>query len=70
MDTRTGKTIGLPLGGRELRQVYFHTDGSMVVRVQSGNGYAVLLVGEDGRKISETAEPATLKDMQILAVVS
>ncbi|WUR60050.1 hypothetical protein OHS32_01120 [Micromonospora chokoriensis] len=70
LDTRSGKQVTLPLGGRELRQVYFQTDGSMVVRVQSGNGYAVLLVGEDGRKISETAEPAALKDMQILAVVS
>ncbi|NYH44173.1 WD40 repeat protein [Micromonospora jinlongensis] len=69
-DTRTGTSMALPLGGRTLRQVYFQTDGSMVVRVQGGNGYAVLLVGEDGRKISETAEPAALKDMQILAVVS
>ncbi|WCN81564.1 TolB family protein [Micromonospora sp. LH3U1] len=70
LDTRTGKTIALPLGGRELRQVYFQTDGVMVVRVQAGSGYAVLLVNEDGRKISESAEPAALKDMQILAVVA
>ncbi|MEU7802929.1 hypothetical protein AB0J14_05525 [Micromonospora arborensis] len=68
LDTKTGQEIRLPLGGRELRQVYFQTDGSMVVRVQAGNGYAVLLVGEDGEKISETAEPAALQDMQILAV--
>ncbi|MET7864434.1 TolB family protein [Micromonospora taraxaci] len=70
LDTRTGKEFALPLGGRELRQVHFQSDGSMVVRVKAGSGYAVLLVGEDGRKISETAEPAALKDMQILAVVS
>ncbi|PWR09485.1 hypothetical protein DKT68_12060 [Micromonospora acroterricola] len=69
LDTRTGKQVTLPLGGRTLRQVYFQTDGSMVVRVQAGSGYAVLLVDEDGKKISETAEPASLKDMQILAVV-
>ncbi|MEU5671407.1 LpqB family beta-propeller domain-containing protein [Micromonospora sp. NPDC047753] len=69
IDTRTGKQVTLPLGGRTLRQVYFQTDGSMVVRVKTSNGYAVLLVDEDGRKISETAEPASLKDMQILAVV-
>ncbi|WP_433314636.1 TolB family protein [Micromonospora sp. CA-269861] len=69
LDTRSGKQVTLPLGGRTLRQVYFQADGSMVVRVQSGSGYAVLLVDEDGKKISETAEPASLKDMQILAVV-
>ena len=64
-----GQAVSLPLGGRTLHQVYFQSDGSMVVRVQAGSGYAVLLVDEDGRKISETAEPASLKDMQILAVV-
>ncbi|MEV4654599.1 hypothetical protein [Micromonospora sp. NPDC049301] len=69
LDTRSGRQVTLPLGGRTLRQVYFQTDGSMVVRVQAGSGYAVLLVDEDGKKISETAEPASLKDMQILAVV-
>ncbi|MGC4850821.1 TolB family protein [Micromonospora sp. DT15] len=69
LDTRTGKQVSLPLGGRTLHQVYFQSDGSMVVRVKTGSGYAVLLVDEDGRKISETAEPASLKDMQILAVV-
>ncbi|MBM0204587.1 PD40 domain-containing protein [Micromonospora sp. STR1s_5] len=69
LDTRSGKQVTLPLGGRTLRQVYFQSDGSMVVRVQAGSGYAVLLVDEDGRKISETAEPASLKNEQILAVV-
>ncbi|WP_328651613.1 hypothetical protein OG598_26935 [Micromonospora sp. NBC_00330] len=69
LDTRTGKQVSLPLGGRTLHQVYFQSDGSMVVRVQSGSRYAVLLVDEDGRKVSETAEPASLKDEQILAVV-
>ncbi|MEU8152792.1 hypothetical protein AB0B94_03895 [Micromonospora sp. NPDC048986] len=69
LDTRTGKQVSLPLGGRTLEQVYFQTDGSMVVRVKTGSGHAVLLVDEDGKKISETAEPASLKDMQILAVV-
>ncbi|MCG5439514.1 hypothetical protein [Micromonospora foliorum] len=69
LDTRSGKQVTLPLGGRALQQVYFQTDGSMVVRVQAGSGYAVLLVDEDGKKISETAEPASLKDMEILGVV-
>ncbi|MET8229258.1 hypothetical protein ABZS77_01080 [Micromonospora sp. NPDC005298] len=69
LDTRTGKEFSLPLGGRTLRQVYFQSDGSMVVRVEAGSGHAVLLVDEDGRKVSETAEPASLKNMQILAVV-
>ncbi|MEU7586410.1 hypothetical protein AB0A95_08935 [Micromonospora sp. NPDC049230] len=68
LDTRTGNEIRLPLGGRELRQVHFQTDASMVVRVRDGGGHTVLLVDEDGRKISETAEPASLSDMQILAV--
>ncbi|MBM0275757.1 TolB-like translocation protein [Micromonospora tarensis] len=70
LDTRTGKSVALPLGGRELWQLHFQTDGSMVVRVRAGNGYAVLLVDEDGRKISETAELAAFRDMQILAVVA
>ncbi|WP_433116602.1 TolB family protein [Micromonospora sp. CA-246542] len=69
-DTRTGEEIRLPLEGRKSRQVYFRTDGSMVVRVQSGSGYAVLLVDESGKKIAETAEPASLKDIRILAVVN
>ncbi|MET8355872.1 hypothetical protein [Micromonospora sp. NPDC005171] len=68
LDTRSGKEISLPLGGRNLRQVYFQSDGSMVVRVQAGSGYAVLLLDEDGKKVSETAEPASLEDLQILAV--
>ncbi|MET8256096.1 hypothetical protein [Micromonospora sp. NPDC005205] len=69
LDTRTGKQVSLPLGGRTLEQVYFQADGSMVVRVKTSNGYAVLLVDEDGKKISEIAEPASLKNEQILAVV-
>ncbi|MGC4744973.1 TolB family protein [Micromonospora sp. DT201] len=69
LDTKTGKEIRLPLGGRGLRQVFFQADGSMVVRVQDASGYALLLVDEDGRKVSETVEPSSLKDMQILAVV-
>ncbi|MBM0231004.1 hypothetical protein JNW91_03390 [Micromonospora sp. STR1_7] len=69
LDTRSGKQVTLPLGGRTVRQVYFQSDGSTVVRVQAGSGYAVLLVDEDGKKVSETAEPASLKDMQILAAV-
>ncbi|MEW2429898.1 hypothetical protein AB0877_17965 [Micromonospora sp. NPDC047644] len=69
LDTRTGKQVTLPLGGRTLNQVYFQSDGSMVVRVKTSSGYAVLLVDEDGEKISETAEPASLKNEQILAVV-
>ncbi|GGO06811.1 hypothetical protein [Micromonospora parathelypteridis] len=69
LDTRTGKQVALPLNGRTLRQVYFQSDGSMVVRVQAGSAHAVLLVDADGRKISEVAEPASLKDMRILAVV-
>ncbi|WP_030487633.1 PD40 domain-containing protein [Micromonospora chokoriensis] len=68
-DTRTGEEIRLPLEGRKSRQVYFRTDGSMIVRVQAGSGYAVLLVDEDGKKIAETPEPASLKDIRILAVV-
>ncbi|MGC4768859.1 hypothetical protein ACLQ25_07730 [Micromonospora sp. DT44] len=68
-DTRTGEEIRLPLEGRKPRQVYFRADGSMIVRVRAGSGYAVLLVDEDGKKISETAEPASLKGTHIIAVV-
>ncbi|WBB65731.1 hypothetical protein [Micromonospora sp. WMMD812] len=68
LDTRTGKEVRLPLGGRELRQVYFQADGTLVARVKSGGGFAVVLVDAEGRKISESAEPAALKDMQILGV--
>ncbi|WP_307935775.1 hypothetical protein [Salinispora arenicola] len=69
LDTRTGEEVALELGGRELRQAYFQADGTLVARVRSGTGYALVLLDADGRKISESAEPAALKDMQILAVV-
>ncbi|MCM0674245.1 hypothetical protein NCC78_06020 [Micromonospora phytophila] len=68
LDTRTGKEVALPLGGRELRQAYFQADGTLVARVESGRGFALVLVGADGRKAGEVAEPASLRDMQILAV--
>ncbi|RLP95888.1 WD40 repeat domain-containing protein [Micromonospora sp. CV4] len=66
LDTRTGKEVVLPLGDRELRQVFFQADGSMVVRVRSGDRYTLLLVGEDGKKVAEQAEPPSLRDMQII----
>ncbi|SCG47633.1 hypothetical protein [Micromonospora halophytica] len=65
--TRDGREVALPTGGRELRQVFFRADGSTVVRVRAGGGHALLLVGRDGRKVSEVAEPAELRDMQILS---
>ncbi|RKN13975.1 hypothetical protein D7147_29460 [Micromonospora musae] len=66
LDTRTGKAVSLPLGGRELRQVFFQADGSMVVRVRSGGHSTLILVDEDGTKISEEAEPSSLTNMQII----
>ncbi|SIN27962.1 TolB family protein [Micromonospora cremea] len=66
LDTRTGKSVALPLSGRELRQVFFQADGSMVVRVRSGDRYTLLLVDEAGKKVAEQPEPASLRDMQII----
>ncbi|WP_200208191.1 hypothetical protein [Micromonospora coerulea] len=68
LNTRTGNEVGLPLGGRELRQAYFQADGRLVARVASGKGFALVLIDGDGRKVSEIAEPDILKDMQILGV--
>ena len=70
LDTRTGKKVNLPLGGRTMRQAYFQADGTLVARVASGNRNALVLIGTDGKKISETQEPTALKDMQILQIVS
>ncbi|MDW3845018.1 hypothetical protein NMK34_00155 [Micromonospora sp. BRA006-A] len=67
LDTRTGAEVPLPLGGRQLRQVFFQPDGSMVVRVRSGDRYTVVLVNATGRKITERAEPSALRDMQIVS---
>lgn len=69
LDTRTGKEVALELGGRELRQAYFQADGTLIARVSSGTGYALVLLDVDGHKVSESTEPAVLKDMQILTVV-
>ncbi|SCG60763.1 TolB-like translocation protein [Micromonospora coxensis] len=65
--TRDGREVSLPTGGRELRQVFFRPDGSAVVRVRAGAGHALLVVGRDGRKVSEVAEPAELRGMQIVS---
>ncbi|MEU7171180.1 hypothetical protein ABZ949_06780 [Micromonospora tulbaghiae] len=69
LDTRTGKEVALPLEGRQLQQVFFQPDGSMVVRVRSGGGHAVILVDPAGKKITERAEPSALRDMQIVAAL-
>ncbi|NJP30623.1 hypothetical protein [Micromonospora thermarum] len=70
LDTRSGEAVDLPLDGRKLRQAYFQVDGSLVARVVDGDGFALVLISADGRKISETAEPAQFKNMQILAVTN
>lgn len=66
LDTRTGAEVSLPLEGCQLRQVFFQPDGSMVVRVRSGDRYTVVLVDANGKKITERAEPSALRDMQII----
>ena len=66
LDTRTGAEVSLPLEGRQLRQVFFQPDGSMVVRVRSGDRYTVVLVDANGKRITERAEPSALRDMQII----
>ncbi|MEH0822125.1 MULTISPECIES: hypothetical protein [unclassified Micromonospora] len=69
LDTRTGKEISLPLGGRELRQAYFQADGSLVARVRSGGRYTLILVDKAGKKVAEKPEPSSLASMQIIAAV-
>ncbi|WP_216642290.1 hypothetical protein [Micromonospora sp. WMMA2032] len=69
LDTRSGKELALPLGGRQLRQVFFQPDGSMVVRVRDGDRYAVVLVDAAGNKIAERAEPSGLREMQIVSAL-
>ena len=63
-----GKRVDLPLDGREMTQAFFQPDGGLVVRVEDGDGYALVLISEDGEKVTEVAEPAALRDMQILSV--
>ncbi|MEV4491173.1 hypothetical protein AB0K04_13760 [Micromonospora coxensis] len=65
--TRDGREVSLPTGGRALRQVFFRPDGSTVVRVRAGAGHALLVIGRDGRKVAEVAEPAELRGMQIVS---
>lgn len=69
IDTRTGRQVDLPLGGRPLLQAWFRADGKLVTRVSDGDHNVLVLVGADGRKIGESREPTTLKDKQILQVV-
>jgi Tol biopolymer transport system component len=66
IDTRTGRDIELPLGGRKLNQAVFQEDGTLIARVHSGNGYTLVLISADGRKITEAAEPAALRGMTLL----
>ena len=68
IDMTNGHEIDLPLNGREMRQAQFRTDGSLLVRVADGDGYALVLVSPEGKKVTEIAEPEALRDMQILSV--
>ncbi|TDB75668.1 hypothetical protein [Micromonospora sp. KC723] len=68
LETRTGREVTPPTGGRELRQAFFRPDGSMVLRVRAGTGYALLLVNRGGRPTAAVTEPAGLRDWQIVAV--
>ncbi|MFC0029702.1 PD40 domain-containing protein [Micromonospora chaiyaphumensis] len=70
LETATGKVVDLPLGGRDLKQVFFQADGSMVVRVEDGDGRVqLLLVDATGRKVAEQPEPAALRDAQLIAAI-
>jgi hypothetical protein len=66
--TSDGQPIDLPLDGRGMTQAFFQPDGGLVVRVEDGDGYALVLVSPDGEKVTEVAEPAALRDMQIVSV--
>ncbi|MDT0527604.1 hypothetical protein RM555_01215 [Micromonospora sp. DSM 115977] len=68
LETRTGRKVDLDLGGRRLLQVYFQADGTMVARVGAGDRNVLVLLDDDGTKISETPEPTALKGQQILHV--
>lgn len=68
LDTRTGRKLDLELGGRKLLQAYFQADGTLVARVGVGDRNVLVLLDGDGRKISETPEPTSLKGQQILGV--
>ncbi|TDB75669.1 hypothetical protein [Micromonospora sp. KC723] len=71
VDTRTGATVNLPLGGRKLIQAYFLPDDRLVARVKGGGGNQhLLLIDADGHLVTEVAEPAALANQQILAVTS
>ncbi|TDC39861.1 hypothetical protein [Micromonospora sp. KC213] len=70
LDTRTGATVALPLGGRKLLQAYFLPDGRLVARVRATDGTRLLLIDSDGRRVTEAVEPAALRNHQILAVTS
>lgn len=69
IDSRTGRQVDLPLDGRTLLQACFGADGRLVARVSAGDHNVLVLIGADGRRISESPEPAMLKDQQILQVV-
>jgi Tol biopolymer transport system component len=68
LDTRTGRKLDLELGGRKLLQAYFQADGTLVARVGGDDRNVLVLLDGDGRKISETPEPTSLKGQQILGV--
>jgi TolB protein len=68
LDTRTGAEINLPLDGRQLLQAVFQADGTLVARVKGSGGNVLVLIGADGRKISESHESPVFKGMQILSV--
>ncbi|TDC84120.1 hypothetical protein E1193_06895 [Micromonospora sp. KC606] len=70
LDTRTGATVELPLGGRKLLQAYFLPNDRLVARVRATDGTRLLLIDSDGRRVTEAVEPAALEKHQILAVTS
>ncbi|RZU72470.1 hypothetical protein EV384_0837 [Micromonospora kangleipakensis] len=68
LDTHTGEQLDLPIGARTLLQAFFQVDGTLVARVGDLDGNILVLISADGRKISESREPASFRDMQILHV--
>ncbi len=66
IDTRTGATVRLPVNGT-ITAVLFQPDGGMLVRTRSATANLLTLISPTGTITTQTTEPATTKDLSLIA---
>jgi TolB protein len=70
VDTRTGATVPIAVGGTEVRQLFYLTDGNLLARVRDGARSSLLVFTPAGRLAERVDEPAELRDAVLLRAVT